>query len=115
MANLAEEYMVHDAVYWPRTGFGANGQPTYGAPVDIRVRWDDTQRMTVGPNGTVFASQAVVMVGQDMAIGDRLRRGTASTLLPGKAAAQQPGSYEIRQWQKVDDTEGVDSVRIATL
>jgi hypothetical protein len=115
--DKARKYRKQDATYWVRTGTSSAGRPTYGAPSDIKVRWSDKNEVFTGPTGEEVVSAAVVIVGIDMKVTDRLRLGTVATIPGGSGAdpARVPGSYEIRVFQKEPDRRATRFVRWAVL
>jgi hypothetical protein len=113
--DISRRYRNQDAVYWPRTGFNSTGQPRYGDPEEIRVRWTSINEEFVDESLTRQLSNAKVLVGQDMNVGDRLRPGLIADLLPDKTPLQQPGSYDIRAFHKIPNRRARKTLRKAIL
>jgi hypothetical protein len=113
--NLAEDFMIHDVVYWSRTGTDSTGRPVYADPIQLKCRWDDVTSQQTNAAGDLYQSRASVIVPQDMKLSDRLKKGLLASLLPGTRPEQQPGSYEIQSWESSDSPDGEDFIKVAYL
>ena len=113
--DMALRYRKQDATYWRRTGTTTSGKPTYAAPVDIKVRWEDKAELFIGANDDQFVSKSIVLVGEDMKVTDMLRLGTVASLPSGVAPEKMPGAYEIQAWQKTPNSRATKFLRRAVL
>lgn len=113
--DLTKRYRRQPCVRWVRTGVDQFNKPTYGAPSDELVRWTDKQIEYVTPAETRAVSNSVVLIGEDLKPGDRLKLGTIAQLTAGKPPHQQPNSFEIKQFNKVPDRSGTRFLRKAIL
>lgn len=71
------------AVYWPCTGYDDSGNPIHGTPVKIKCRWDDLTQMYTDAKGQERASNAEVIVLEDLTLDGAL------WLIPGTRAEQE--------------------------
>lgn len=69
------------AVLWPVGGIDGRGQPTVGKPVQLDpkagtgVRWNNTSRERLQPNGTTVITDAQVVTDRQTAIGSLIALG----------------------------------------
>lgn len=93
---------VQTAVYWApgtRDGFG---QPTWSIGTDISCRWDDTTELIINKYGKEIASQARLLVTQDINPEGYLYLGN----LAGLSSAQKsnpklvPTAYPVQRIEK---------------
>ncbi len=85
------------ATYWAVTGVDNSGDPTFAAPVEIKVRWEQRAVVFTTPIGEEKSSTDVVFVKQDMVEGDFLFLGTSAAADPTTVAAAK----EIQGWSKI--------------
>jgi hypothetical protein len=79
--------MPHRATYWSPGTVATFGQRTYGAPVNITCRWQDSTELARASDGQEFTTSAVVYPDRDVELG--------GLLAPGWAASQD-SAKEIR-------------------
>ena len=113
--DMARRYRKQDATYWKRTGTSSGGRPTYGSPINVKVRWEDKAEIFIGANNEQVTSKSIVLVDRDMFITDLLRLGTTATLPPGLEPEKVPGAYEIQAWQKTPNSRATKWLRRAVL
>jgi hypothetical protein len=116
--DLTRKYRRQDAVYWPRTGTDPAGDPVYGAPEDIKVRWTDVAEEMLGSDGERTISNSTVMIGFDIDPGlmPVLRLGTVADLdPPGLTPMEYPGAYEVRRFNRIPNAKGRKFLRKAML
>lgn len=70
------------AVWWQRKAPDRYGKYSFGSPVEIDCRWDDTTEDFVNMQGETEGSRAVVYVDRVLSIGDRLKRGEMESDTP---------------------------------
>lgn len=77
--------------YWPPSGNAAGGGVTYGAPVQIKARWQDKADLVRSADGQEVASSAIVYVDRALADKGYLYRGISASANP----LTVPGAREI--------------------
>lgn len=87
-------YMPHVATYWSPGVSDGFGGTSYGAPIAIQCRWQDSTDLFRAPSGEETASEAIVYPDRELAIGGVLARED-QTATPDPANAD--GAKEIRQ------------------
>ena len=66
----------HWAIYWPPTGADEFGRQTFGPPVELQCRWDDTMQTVVASDGVeTLSSSTVIFKNDDVETGGILKRG----------------------------------------
>jgi hypothetical protein len=105
------------AVYWPVSGTtGRSGRLKFGAPVEIRVRWDDTVVDFIDSEGKEAKSQAMVMVDRKTPPGGFLYKGKEETLESNHSDPYSvEGAYRIRRLDEIPNFKHTDTLRIAYL
>lgn len=90
------------AVYWARTGNTRGGQPAYDTPVEVQCRWDEETVEFFAPDGRKLTSKAVVMIGEDLAVGGALNhcRLVDLTDMNFPFNPDNPKAWEILGWIK---------------
>lgn len=63
------------AVLWSAASLDNYGHPKISAPVEIPVRWEDSQTESTGPQDTVQSQPAEVFVDQAIAVGSLMWHG----------------------------------------
>lgn len=63
------------AVLWELVGYDGYGDPVFGDPTELDVRWEDDRKEIVGPNGRVIAVDATVVVDREIALDSRMWKG----------------------------------------
>lgn len=104
------------AVYWAPLAPDPYGQPTYADPIELRVRWDDTQEEIVTTDGTrTTATRSTVYLGQDIVLDGLLMLGDISSVVDGDVRANNPTAKVIRSFANIKTLKADDSLRVATL
>jgi hypothetical protein len=105
------------AVYWARLSPDGYGGWDYDDPVEIDVRWDETQEIIRDDKGEEFASRAQILVDQDMSVGDYLMLGELDDW--DSSASAEPLSrstaYPIKRFDKIPDIMAESYIRTAWL
>ena len=92
------------ATYFPPAGQNGFGDPLFGAPVSVMVRWQDKADLFRDAQGREVVSSAVVYVSQDVEVPGRIGLGTMTD--PADAS-------EIRQRGKSPSRSGsMDLVKL---
>jgi hypothetical protein len=102
-----------DAVYWGSPTPDGYGGATFASPVEIKVRWEDSNIQFMSPDGNVELSKAVIFTGQDVVIGGWIYLGTLDIV--GSANQGSPhlvdGASEIRAFNKIPNIPATDFER----
>lgn len=71
---MIADYMAQTIWRKPKTGVDGNGQPTFGAAVQIVARWLEKRRLVRNAQGEQVISEVTVSLAGDaaVAVGDRL-------------------------------------------
>jgi hypothetical protein len=80
--------MHEDLTYWSpgvNDGFGGT---TFGSPVEIKGRWQDSQTLFRDAQGRERVSEAVVYVDRELATGGYLVRGISAEASPTAGAKE---------------------------
>lgn len=96
---------IHNATYWiagPRDPFGA---PTWQAPVQTRVRWEDRSRLYIDNEGRQVRSEATVYVQNYVPIGSYILRGVSVSPDPPDEAR------EVKDYREIDNLRGTRTER----
>ena len=75
MGKRTTRNLNQKAVHWPRSGYNSYGEDKHGDPAEIDCHWDYRQVEVLDANGNNQATDAVVTVGSDVAVGDLLWLG----------------------------------------
>ncbi len=105
-----KKFLKQKAVYWGAPVPNGFGGFTYGAPIEIAVRWTDKQELFLSYTGEQVLSRAKLMLDQDVEVRGML----ALTTLLQLSSSQAPGdntAYEIRAFQKMPDVRAKQYVR----
>ena len=112
--SLITRMCRQDAVLWTQSKADAFGRLGYAAPVQIRVRWEDSQKEFIGANGTKQISQAVVYVLQDVKPGDMIKLGTLTTSTNANPQ-KELGAKEIKAFDKLPTLRATQNLRTCYL
>jgi hypothetical protein len=101
------------AIYWApdnATGPDRYGKPSLLSPVELKVRWEDTQKEFVDSQGTTRLSSARIFVGQDVEVGGYLKLGelVSGTL---NDPIEEGDAYEIKSFSKSPDLKAKNFLR----
>lgn len=104
------------AVFWPRlVEASPDGKPQYGAPYEIRCRWEDKRQSFITAAGTEEVSNAVVYVDRPMVVGDRLWLGRLGEVTLPASPEKIEGCYEVRQFESVPNLKATEFLRYVML
>jgi hypothetical protein len=105
------------AVYWGDPVSDGYGGRTFADPVELAVRWETKMELFVDVAGQTATSQAVVYVGETVAVGGYLYLGVLDDL--DSDQVDDPlgltGAYEIRAYEEIPDAVADSFLRKATL
>lgn len=103
------------ATYWPPVGADEYGQPTFGTPIELKVRWDDVTEAYFNKMGESRSSESQVFVGQDVEEGGVLWLGRLTEVTdPAKPFAQKK-AFQIQKFEKVPTLRATQFLRVAWL
>ena len=74
------------ATLWQPAGRDWAGEPTGWTVTSILVRWEEGSRLFTRSDGTEAVAQAVVFLGVDVEVGDRILLGTSIDPTPPESA-----------------------------
>lgn len=105
------------AVYWSRLQSDGYGGWLYDDPVEIAVRWEETQERIVNDKGEEVISNVQVLVDQDMKVGDYLMLGDLGDWDSSASAApmSQHLAQPVKKFEKIPDVTAESFVRTAWL
>src|ERR1035438_9355007 len=117
MPPLEQQFRTQPAVLWA-IAVDANGTPlldSYGKPkvqepIELLVRWTDTQQSSLGAQENVEISSAQVVVDRPIALNSIMRKGTMQSL------SNPPGNlHRVAQYNETMDIKGRAAARTVTL
>jgi hypothetical protein len=102
-----ERYMHHDITHWPVTGTDGFGGFTFGPPVLLQGRWEDTavQFRTISNEEETSNSVAYLLV--DVDIGDYLAEGDYTSV----ANPTTVDGHRVRQRHRTTDLQNLSVLR----
>jgi hypothetical protein len=104
--SVIKKMRKQKCVYWPPGVSDPHGQPTFGDPVEMRCRWEESAEQYIDAKGETRISKAIVYVESPVEI-DGLLRKLAKTETIGNVNASDPwsneGVYEIRRYDELPD------------
>jgi len=112
--SIITKMLRMDGVYWPPQGSDDNGQPVWGNPVALKVRWEASAVEFINPDGRAEMSKALVYVSADVEVGGVLWLAVTPTvangappplqqIAPSKQPYDNPDAAEVRRFDKLPD------------
>ena len=104
LEKLATILCVETAVYWGSPVSDGYGGMTFADPVEIKVRWDDTNEMVTDEKGDEKLSSARVTPLQDLDLNGKLFLGTLADLDSGEEGdpiSIEPRIFKIIKFDKI--------------
>lgn len=100
--KFVESVCVQTAVYWGAPEPDGYGGTTYGDPIEIDCRWDDSTKLIRNNNGEEIASKAEVLVTQDLDNEGYLYLGSLDDLDSDQLDSPEDvkGAYKIQRIDK---------------
>lgn len=89
--------LLQTATYWKNPIADGYGGYTFADPFTINCRWILKQELFVDAKGKEKVSNAIVILSQDVGLGEYLYLGTTTELNPKDIS----GSYEIKSLAKI--------------
>lgn len=102
------------AILWEFQEHDRNGEPTVSRPVELWVRWDDTQRDMMGADGSKISVDATVVATQDIAVDSIMWEGGFDDVPgTGTGSDQVPESslMQVKAFSESFDARGIVSHR----
>ena len=114
--SYIDQFRKQKAVYWERTGHDGY-EPTFASATEIDVRWVDKWEMFVDADGEEKISRSMVIVGEDMSVGDYLSLCELTDLDSDETDVPMNRStaYKIRSFEKIPSVDGDEFLRRAIL
>ena len=109
MSNFIIRNLKQQAVIWTASGVDSYGNPSYAAPVAIKVRWEERIERTLDSTGNEILSQAFVYMAIKYAPGDYLLLGVSTDTTPPSSA------FEIKNFSSISNLRNTFSEHKATL
>lgn len=113
MPSIEVANLKQDAVLWPNNGYDAYGNPKVSGAVPIKVRWRDTHREIVAPDGNTIAIDATATVPFDIAVDSIMWLGYITDLgfgilSPGGPPIRIPpkDAMLVKDFKRVPDIKG---------
>ena len=112
------------AVYWALKSdesggiaYDDFGQPQHADPVELTndVRWQDTIKEFIDPQGARQVSNAKVFVGQDMVPGEILMLGSLTDITDSVNLKENSNAWEIRRFDKLPNFRASEFLRTCYL
>ena len=105
--------MRQNAVYWAPSlsGPDSHGQPQYEPPVQLKVRWEDTNELYVAVTGEQQTSRAKVYVGQDVEPGGVIMLGALEDVTDIDRPKSNSNAWEIRSFAKTPNMKVTEYLR----
>lgn len=99
------------ATIWTQTGLDTYGKPTFTAPAQINVRWEDRTEMILSKRGEEYVSKSRVFFGSDIPLEAFLFLGTSAATDPTAV----PGAYEVMGRKMTPDLRNLQQLYVAFL
>lgn len=112
-----------NAIYWPPATADSFGRRGFGALVELvnvggnyRVRWEDSTKEYITPDGTAKVSNALVYVprlpdGSEITIGGYLWLGDRADLTSESDPRANDGAFEVQRFDKLPDLKSKEFLR----
>lgn len=121
--SVISSMLRQTAVYWAPVRVGAEGQPSWADPVELRCRWEQgaseshtADEETVAPDSTVYVSAldgGVGVDGGDVKVKGMLLLGPLTSSMTSDARTF--GGQEIVHFTKVPDFKARHYIRTASV
>lgn len=103
------------AVYWERLGIDAFGKPTYKAPIEMEVRFQDSNEEFIDNEGDRQISRAKVFPDRFVQLNDVLMEGKLVDLVDPLNPKKNPGAWEVRKSSRIPNLRNKEILFIALL
>lgn len=113
--SILKTMLKQRAVYWPPLAPDKHGGPTWGTPVELRVRWEDKVKRKVGPEGEVVVLDSTVYTASDVEVGGMLMLGVLDSTVVTDDPRANAHVGEILSFEKVPNLKAKEFLRTALL
>lgn len=113
--SIIERMLRQTAVYWAPLNPDRTGRPTWDAPVELSVRWEDRSEEFKDDKGEVAMSRAVVYVASDVKVKGVLMLGELLTSTNTTDPKANAGAWEVRSFEKIPNLRITRYLRVAML
>lgn len=96
MGLIYTRNLRQDATYFPSEGTNGFGDPLFGDPVAVKVRWQDKAELFRDTQAREVVSSAIVYVSQEVEVGGRLGLGTLTDPNDAREIRQRGTSPDLR-------------------
>jgi len=104
---------TQDCVLWAFSDFDDRGRYTVSAPIDIKVRWEETRREIRKPDGVLVAIEATAYVDRAIVPNSLMWLGTVATL--PETSIFSDGVKQVVTYEDDPDIKGRAHQRTVTL
>lgn len=98
--KFIEKVCVQPAILWEYQGNDVTGQPSFAAPTQIHVRWEEKSEVMMDDEGHEFVSRAEILVTEDYSMKDYIALGEVDSNTASNPK-EYTGAYMVRSFQKI--------------
>ena len=113
--SIITRMLKQTGVYWAPSDLDVYGKPTWDAPVEISVRWEDVVVEFMDPEGEIKLSTARVYVSQDVLVKGVLLLSSLTSSVDEDDPKANEGAYEIRRSEKLPNLRATEFLRTTYL
>jgi len=95
--------MPDKCTYWTPGVPDGFGGVSYGAPVTVKCRWQDTQQLAIDSDGEQFTTQSIVYPAADVPLKAMLAKGVSVSATP-------VGAHEVRNVGSTHNLSGSKTI-----
>ncbi len=107
MPDLEVMDLVHDAVWWAKTGSNEYNVSIFSAADDIKCRWVNKRREMTDPKGNVVATDVQLTTCSALSVGDVLWKGCIDDIAgTGSDPAPTGGLMQVVTHEETTDLKG---------
>lgn len=96
------------AVYWPPGPPSHSGATTYGTPIELRCRWEDSTQEMIDPKGDKWTSKAEIWTLVQLINLGVLWKGKFKNLVDKTNPMKNPGASAIRSHEIIPGVSAKD-------
>jgi hypothetical protein len=114
--SIISRMLKQTAVYWPLGTVGEFGSTSFGTPVQVVCRWEETAEEFLDKEGVRQISRAVVYVNRDVALGGLLKQGALTSVETAWTdPSAQAGVWRIRSFASTPNFKAREFLRKAMI
>jgi len=110
--SLVSKVCKQTAIRWPLLSKDSYGQPVFGAPEAVLVRWEDTAEEQIAADGVKFVTRSKALALVDMRAGDYLQLAALEDTT-NTDPRMVSDAYVVRSFAKIPNKRGKPLVRWA--